>query len=275
MLLDFGSARQALFGETRTLTTLVSPGYAPFEQYHARGDKQGPWTDIYGLGATLYRAVTGAAPMDAIERSEASHSAEASMTSASELGRGVYTEQFLVAIDHALAFRPEDRPQSIQEWEAQIEGEPVPAELAIDRQVLTDDDESVTESITEVGSRHRDRRPAGRAGERQMAREDSTPLEEQARRRAHRWVDLSKSSRLHRRRLHCAFLPTRQAFVDCDFVPAGGAAPARNCQRSTERHRGRRRDIGRAAVTCSYLPQGEGGVRESVSSANVAIHGET
>ena len=152
VLLDFGSARQALFGETRTLTTLVSPGYAPFEQYHARGDKQGPWTDIYGLGATLYRAVTGVAPMDAIERSEASHSGETSMTSASELGRGVYTEQFLVAIDHALAFRPEDRPRSIQEWEAQIEGEPVPDELEIDRQALADDDEWVTESGTQMRS---------------------------------------------------------------------------------------------------------------------------
>ena len=48
VLFDFRSARQALFGETRTLSTLVSPGYAPFEQYHARSDKQGPWTDIYG-----------------------------------------------------------------------------------------------------------------------------------------------------------------------------------------------------------------------------------
>ena len=47
VLLDFGSARQALGVATRTLTTLVSPGYAPFEQYNATrdADRQGPWTE--------------------------------------------------------------------------------------------------------------------------------------------------------------------------------------------------------------------------------------
>ena len=69
VLLDFGSARQALGIATSTLTSLVSPGYAPFEQYYSKSDQQGPWTDIYGLGATLYRAVAGTAPMDAVDRS--------------------------------------------------------------------------------------------------------------------------------------------------------------------------------------------------------------
>ncbi|MGH8547018.1 MAG: serine/threonine-protein kinase [Methylococcales bacterium] len=60
VLIDFGSARQALGVETRTLTTLVSHGYAPYEQYYSKGEKQGPWTDFYGLGATLSSGHRGA-----------------------------------------------------------------------------------------------------------------------------------------------------------------------------------------------------------------------
>src|ERR671914_2792325 len=59
VLLDFGSARQAMGEQTHTLTSLFSPGYAPIEQYYGTGDQQGPWTDVYGLGATLYRGVAG------------------------------------------------------------------------------------------------------------------------------------------------------------------------------------------------------------------------
>ena len=53
VLLDFGAARQALGEQSRAMTGMVTPGYAPFEQYFASG-KQGPWSDIYGIGATMY-----------------------------------------------------------------------------------------------------------------------------------------------------------------------------------------------------------------------------
>ena len=71
VLLDFGSARKTSGAATRTLTTLVTPGYAPFEQYYAKSSKQGPWTDIYAMGATLYHASVGTCPPDALARSEA------------------------------------------------------------------------------------------------------------------------------------------------------------------------------------------------------------
>ena len=88
VLLDFGSARHASTDEARTLTNFVSAGYAAIEQYAGKSDSQGAWTDIYGLGATLYRAMAGRAPPDAVERSHALAQQEAdTYQAASELYR--------------------------------------------------------------------------------------------------------------------------------------------------------------------------------------------
>ena len=121
VLLDFGSARQSFSSHTRTLTTMVSPGYAPFEQYVGKSDTQGPWTDIYGLGATCYRAVTGISPVDSMNRSEALlHTGKDIFVSAGEISADKYTDRLLKAIDHAMTFRTQDRPQTIDQWRAEI-----------------------------------------------------------------------------------------------------------------------------------------------------------
>ncbi len=117
MLLDFGSARQIAPAEAHPLTNLVSPGFAPIEQYSSSPEKQGPWTDIYALGATLYRAVTGAIPAQATARAEAVvHGGSDPHAPASECAAGLYSEGLLNAIDWALQFRSQDRPQSIADW---------------------------------------------------------------------------------------------------------------------------------------------------------------
>jgi serine/threonine protein kinase len=126
VLLDFGSARYAL-GHSRTVTILVAPGYAPFEQYYSSGENQGPWTDIYSLGATCYRAIAGRAPLDAIARSKGIlGSTQEILVPATAVGSARYSERFLKAVDHALAFAEKDRPQSISEWRKELSTGKVP-----------------------------------------------------------------------------------------------------------------------------------------------------
>ncbi|MGH6635271.1 MAG: protein kinase domain-containing protein [Gammaproteobacteria bacterium] len=145
VLLDFGSARQTLPGDTRSLTSVVSPGYAPFEQYSGNGEKQGPWTDIYGLGATLYRAVVGVSPTDAIARSEALlKTSRDSVVSATEAaGGGYYSRKFLQAIDHAIRFDERERPKRVTQWAQELRGQDNPQETLSELPRITNPDAKI------------------------------------------------------------------------------------------------------------------------------------
>ncbi len=121
VLLDFGSARQSLEEIKQSLTSLFSKGYAPIEQYQTDTEEQqqqGPWTDIYSLGATMYRAIAGVPPTDAVDRGSAIiHTGRDTYVPAVEIGEGRYSTTFLEAIDYALQFKKPDRPPTISDWQ--------------------------------------------------------------------------------------------------------------------------------------------------------------
>ena len=115
VLLDFGAARQTIGAKSRSVTSIVTPGYAPIEQYSSRG-RQGAWTDIYALGGVCYRALTGQVPDDATDRMRHDPLVPVSQRCADRVSGA-----FLSAIDLALSVDEGDRPQSVESWRAALE----------------------------------------------------------------------------------------------------------------------------------------------------------
>ena len=112
-LIDFGSARALTRDENQTFTIMLKHGYAPPEQYQTKGN-QGPWTDVYGICATLYRMITGKVPPSAMDRYE-----NDPMRSFAELGIQAppYVEQ---VIKRGMALQIQNRYQSMEELYADL-----------------------------------------------------------------------------------------------------------------------------------------------------------
>lgn len=106
VLIDFGSAREFRAGQTTWMTQLITPGYAPLEQYLAQS-KAGPPADLYALGATLHHALTGQMPPSAVER--------AAGTPLPPLPRGT-PAGLAQAVDSALQMHVGDRPQTAYDF---------------------------------------------------------------------------------------------------------------------------------------------------------------
>lgn len=108
-LIDFGASRSSMADRTAAMTAIFTPRYAAAEQLTS--DKQGPWTDIYGLSATLYHAITGKPPPSSLER--ALNDAYEPLAKLAPEG---YPPGLLRGIDVGLTVRANGRPQSIAAW---------------------------------------------------------------------------------------------------------------------------------------------------------------
>ena len=154
LLLDFGSARQSIGGKTKALTSLVTIGYAPYEQYNEGAGKQGPWTDIYSLGASIYAGITGKKPIDALFRGGSFlEKGLDTYEPVSVLAEGEYSENFLLAVDKALMFKIDERPKNVLRWADMLLGKTEAPQLP-DYMLNPPEPDEVTELLwtdTELG----------------------------------------------------------------------------------------------------------------------------
>lgn len=107
-LLDFGAARNYISGGQNSLSVILKPGYTPEEQYRSHGE-QGPWTDVYALCATMYRAITGILPPESLDRVRLDE-----LRPPSELGVPIRTQQEK-ALLKGMAVYKKDRFASMEE----------------------------------------------------------------------------------------------------------------------------------------------------------------
>ena len=109
VLIDFGSARQRSQDRTRSMTAVVTPGYAPLEQYDRNG-RQGPWTDLYALAAMGHEMLLGRRPGDAAGRV-----ANPKLEPLDDLERRTGPSRTINAIRRGLAVQASERPQTCEE----------------------------------------------------------------------------------------------------------------------------------------------------------------
>lgn len=135
-LLDFGAARQVLGEKSKSLSVVLKPGFAPIEQYQTRG-KQGQWTDVYALAATMYYCLTGQVPEAAMDRVEAEmENRDADEVYLTLVNNSTVFQRMAAVLRRALALRPGERYQNMAEFKqaliaAQEQVQPQPSSVLL------------------------------------------------------------------------------------------------------------------------------------------------
>lgn len=113
VLIDFGAAREIRRQAGGRLSTILTEEYAPLEQWTG-AEEQGPYTDVYALAATVSHALTGIVPTMAPARKSGPN--ESLTTKAA----GLAPDDVLRGLDRGLLLDAAQRPQSIDEWLAEM-----------------------------------------------------------------------------------------------------------------------------------------------------------
>lgn len=146
-LLDFGAAREFAGNAEKSLSIMLKPGYAPEEQYRSRG-KQGPWSDVYALTATIYKCITGVTPVESMERMR-----DDTLKSPGELGVKLSGAQES-AIKQGMAVYAENRIQSMDALHAALysdQGNSVSSESKSVASVVKEVKEAVQSAGSDAG----------------------------------------------------------------------------------------------------------------------------